>query len=248
MEPVYQQKFTLDDLAVDCFGRLKASMLLYYMQEVAGGHFHLLEDQTDPIADKHLFWAVTRHRVKVNRLPRLGETVTVETWPMPTTRVAYPRAMAMYDGEGNVLAQSVSLWVLMDMESRTMVLPGKSGVLVNGTQRGTELEAPKSLMLKELPHVSSRNVTYSLLDINGHMNNTRYLDWVNDLLPGAFHAGHSPVEFTICYLSEAREGQQVQLHWGVSQEGILQVDAHRETTDVHGKPTRVFTAQVLFEA
>ena len=246
MEPIYQQTFTVDDLAVDCFGRLKPSMLLYYMQEVAGSHFQLLEDKTDPIAGKHLFWAVSRHRVQINRLPRLGETVTVETWPMPTTRVAYPRAMAMYDAEGNVLARAISLWVLMDMESRTMVLPGKSGVLVDGTQRGTELEAPKSLLPKELPHVRSRNVTYSLLDINGHMNNTRYMDWVDDLLSAEFHGAHPVSEFMICYLSEAREGQKVNLHWGVSQEGVLQVDAHRERTDVPGKTERVFTAQVLF--
>jgi len=246
MEPIYRQNFLVDDLAVDCFGRLKTSMLLYYLQEVAGSHFHLLEDKTDPIAGKHLFWAVTRHRVQVDRLPRLGETVTVETWPMPTTRVAYPRAMAMYDREGNLLARSVSLWVLMDTESRTMVLPGKSGVLVEGIHRGTELAPPKSLMPRELPQKCARSVTYSLLDVNGHMNNTRYMDWVNDLLPSTFHGEHRTAEFTICYLSEARERQQIALHWGLSEDGVLQVDAYRERTAVSEKAERVFTAQVLF--
>jgi len=247
MQPVYKQNFLVDDLAVDCFGRLKTSMILYYMQEVAGKHFSLLEDKNQPIAGKNLFWAVTRHRVRISRLPRLGETVTVETWPMPTTRVAYPRAMAMYDAGGRLLVQAISLWVLMDMESRAMVLPGKSGVLVDGSLRGTELAVPKSLLPRELPNTASRDVTYSLLDINGHMNNTRYLDWVDDLLGAAFHKAHTAAEIIICYLSEAREGQRVNLHWGLSEEGVLQVDAHRENTDVHEKATRVFSAQVLFE-
>ena len=246
MEPIYRQNFLVDDLAVDCFGYLKPSMLLYYLQEVAGSHFSLLEDKHDPIAAKNLFWAVSRHRVQISRLPRLGQTVTVETWPMPTTRVAYPRAMAMYDSDGNVLARSISLWVLMDTQSRTMVLPGKSGVLVNGTQRGNELEVPKSLIPRELSGQCSRTVTYSLLDVNGHMNNTRYMDWVDDLLPAAFHADHRAAEFTICYLSEAREGQQIRLNWGLSEDGVLQVDAHRQQADICEKPERVFTAQVLF--
>ena len=246
MEPVYRQNFMVDDLAVDCFGRLKPSMLLYYMQEVAGAHFSKLEDKKDPIKDKNLFWAVSRHRVVVERLPKLGETVTVETWPMPTTRVAYPRAMAMYDAEGNLLARSISLWVLMDMSSRAMILPGKSGVTVNGVERGGEPETPKALIFKDLGHTANYCVSYSLLDVNGHMNNTRYLDWVDDLLPGSFHREHTMKELTLCYLSEALEGQQVDLNWEL-RDGVLQVDAHREKTDVPGKAERVFAAQVLFQ-
>ncbi len=248
MQPIYRQNFTVDDLAVDCFGRLKPAMLLYYLQEVAGSHFSLLEDKNTPLSRKGLFWAVSRHRVEITRLPRLGETVTVETWPMPTTRVAYPRAMAMYDAQGQLLAQAVSLWVLMDRDTRAMVLPGKSGVTVNGITRGTELEMPKSFLPKELTHTADRAVTYSLLDGNGHMNNTRYLDWVEDLLPSAYHSAHPVAAFTVCYHAEAQEGQQICLHWGLSEEGILQVDAHRQRTDIHEKTERVFTAQVSFSA
>ena len=248
MQPIYEQNFLVDDLAVDCFGRLKPSMVLYYQQEVAGNHFQLLEDRNDPIAGKHLFWAVSRHRVKIHRLPRLGETVRVETWPMPTTRVAYPRAMAMYSLTGELLAQSVSLWVLMDAESRAMVLPGKSGVLVEGTQRGTELEVPKSPAVKELPRVTTRDVTCSVLDINGHMNNTRYFDWVDDLLDSQFHRAHPVSEFVICYLNEAREGDRLSLHWGISEDGVLLVDGHREQAEIAEKNSRVFTAQVLFSS
>lgn len=246
MQPIYQTNFTVDDLAVDCFGRLKPSMLLYYLQEVAGSHFTLLEDQNDPIAGKNLFWAVSRHRVEINRLPQLGETVTVETWPMPTSRVAYPRAMAMYDAGGKLLAQSVSLWILMDKESRAMVLPGKSGVAVEGILRGTEPELPRSFNPKDLTQSQERTVTYSELDENGHMNNTRYLDWVADLLPSHYHGAHPAAEFTVCYHAEAREGQTLRLEWGLSEDGILQVDAHRPRTDVPEKTERVFTAQMIY--
>ena len=134
----------------------------------------------------------------------------------------------------------------MDIETRGMVLPGKSGVLVEGTLTGSELAVPHSLMPKDMTDHTLRTVTYSCLDRNGHMNNTRYLDWVDDLLPARFHHSHSPSEFVICYHSEAREGQDVSLDWKLSEDGCLQVDAHREKTDVPGKTERVFSAQVLF--
>lgn len=240
---IYRQYFTPNAQAVDCHGRLKPSTLLAYLQEVAGNHFDLLGNTLD---SKGLFWAVSRHRVLIHRMPQMGETVTVETWPMPTSRVAYPRAMAMYDARGELLAQSVSLWILMDKESRAMVLPGKSGVTVEGILRGTEPELPRSFNPKDLTQSSSRTVTYSELDVNGHMNNTRYLDWVDDLLSSGYHGAHPAAEFTVCYHAEAREDQELRLDWGLSDTGILQVDAHRQRTDVPEKTERVFTAQIVY--
>ena len=247
MEQIYRHNFTLTDMEVDCFGRLKLSTVLYLAQEVAGRHSDLLGADYDTLASRRLFWAVTRHRVQITRLPTRGETITVETWPMPTTRVAYPRSMVAFDAQGNELFRSISLWVLMDLDSRAMVLPGKSGVEVAGTLTGSELSAPHSLVPKPMSNRTVRTVTYSCLDRNGHMNNTRYLDWVDDLLPADYHRTHTAREFIICYLSEAKESQDVVLQWEASEEGCLLVNAHREKTDVGGKQDRVFSAQVLFE-
>ena len=242
----YSQTFTLTDLDVDCFCKLKLSSLLFYAQEVAGKHSALLGADYDTLAQKKLFWAVTRHKVQITRLPSLGETIIVETWPMPTTRVAFPRAMAAYDSQGNELFRSISIWVLMDLENRSMVLPGNSGVNVGGLLTGNELSVPHSILPKSLCNSTQRTVTYSCLDRNCHMNNTRYLDWVADLLPSVFHKDHIPKELLICYASEALEAQVLNLDWELTEDGILQVDAHRESTDVSDKKHRVFSAQVLF--
>ena len=152
----YTQTFTLTDLDVDCFCNLKLSSLLFYAQEVAGKHSALLGADYDALAKKNLFWAVSRHKVQITRLPRLGETITVETWPMPTTKVAYPRALAAYDAQGNELFRSISIWVLMDLESRAMVLPGKSGVEVAGWLAGNELTTPHSIVPKALQNSAQR--------------------------------------------------------------------------------------------
>ena len=55
MEPIYQQKFYINDAAVDCFGRLKPSLLLFYVQEVAGIHATSLGAGFDALALKNLF-------------------------------------------------------------------------------------------------------------------------------------------------------------------------------------------------
>ncbi len=246
MESIYRKTFTIEDIHLDCFGRVKPSVLLYFTQEVSANHATQLGAGWDALHEKNLFWAIIRHRVQITRLPVAGQTITLETWPMPTTRVAYPRATVAYDATGNELCRTIALWVLMDTDSRAMILPGKSGVIVNGISRGLELEVPTALSAKSLEHCVTRQVTYAELDRNLHMNNTRYMDWIDGLLPSTFHQAHPVQEFTVCYLAEARESQTVALYWELDENHILRVDAHREKTDVCGKSERIFAATILF--
>ena len=244
MEPLYSQEFEVTDACVDRYGRLKPSMILLYAQEIAGMHCTELSLDYDTLARRRMFWAVIRHRVQITRLPLRGEKIRVETWPMPTTRVAYPRSVVAYDESGSECFRSISLWVLMDLDTRNMILPSKSGISVIGTLRGTELAAPNSLVPKDLHSHRERTVCFTDLDRNGHMNNTRYMDWIDDLLPSAFHERHSAKEFTVCYLSESREGQTLDMHWDFLEEGTLQVDAYRQGEE---KTERVFSARILYE-
>ena len=243
MESIYQQEFTVNDSAVDRYGHLKPSMILYYVQEVAGQHFDMISMDYDALASRGMIWAIIRQRVQITRIPTRGQRIRLETWPMPTTRVAYPRSVVAYDEAGNELFRSISIWVLMDLNTRNMILPGKSGIAVTGTLRGNELAVPNALPSRLLRSRRTRTVCFTDLDRNGHMNNTRYLDWIDDLLPSQFHEGHSFREFTVCYLSETREGQELELRWDFLEEGCMQVDAHRIIGE---QEQRVFSARLLF--
>ncbi|MBQ8797323.1 MAG: hypothetical protein IJZ56_03915 [Oscillospiraceae bacterium] len=246
MEMTYQKQLQIETNHVDCFGRCKASVLLYFAQEAATGHCDILGLDWDTMASKKLFWAVIRTHVEVTQLPILGQTVTVRTWPMPTTRTAYPRAAEILDEEGNCLVKIHSLWVLMDIENRSMVLPGRSGVDVEGVQFGNEAAAPGSIVPGQWENTATRRVGYTELDRNGHMNNTRYPDWADDLLSAQFHKDHPVQEFTVCYSSEAKENQQIEMGYGMDEGGIFQVDGSHAQTDEHGKKTRVFSIKMRF--
>ena len=246
MEFVHTEQNTLTPLSCDCFGRCKPSELLRFAQAAAEAHCRELGADWETMAAKNYFWAVIRQKMEITRLPQAGETITVKTWPMPTTKVAYPRSIVAYDEQGHEVFRAISIWVLMNLDTRSMILPGKSGIEVSGTIRGTELSVPRSLLPVVMKNHDSRTVRYTDLDRNGHLNNTRYLDWLDDLISSDYHCAHPVKEFTICYHSEAREGQELDLSWELLEGGVLQVDAHREKTDVPGKQERVFTAQMLF--
>ena len=242
MEPIFERKYTVRDCDVDSFGYLTPARVLFFAQDTAGQHCSALALDYDTMAEKRLFWAVIRHRVQITRYPMSGETITVQTWPMPTTRTAYPRATVAYDEKGELLFSSHALWVLMDLNTRAMVLPGKSGVGVPSHLRGLEIPAPGPVPPKLYEENICRHVGFSLLDRNGHMNNTYYLDWVLDLLPGEFHREHPMKSLNICYLAEAREGQDVTLFHHLDEENTLHVEARAGEENAH----RVFAVQAGF--
>ncbi len=243
MEPIYIDNFTITDLECDRFGKLKPSAILWFVQEMAGRHCQLLQLDWNRLAQRGMFWAIIRHRVQINRMPKKDETIRIETWPMPTTRVAYPRNVVAFDEAGNELFRSISLWVLMDMESRAMILPGKSGVEVAGVLRGGELPIPGSLSPAQLSGLQERPVRFTDLDINGHMNNCRYLDWAIDLLPSDFHKTHTVKDFTLGYLSEAREGDALAVHYQLYEQERLRLEITRRDAD---QEHRIFAADLLF--
>ena len=246
MKSIYKQVFPVTAAHVDCFGRAKPSSLLYFAQEAAGSHCRELALDWDTLAKRGLFWAILRYRVQITRLPLTGETITVETWPMPTTRSAFPRSTVAYDEQGKELFRIVGLWVLMDRENRTMLLPGKSGIELPGVLRGNELAPPSSVLPIPMCNQVTRRVGYCELDRNGHMNNTCYMNWIDDLLPAVFHKEHPATEFVICYLSEAREGEEITLNWQLSDGPALQAEGLRTQIENAGKQSRVFSAKVIF--
>lgn len=243
MEPVFRKKFTLCADAVDRFGRLKPSRMLLYAQQISAEHSTAMGLSYEALAAQGLFWAIVRNRLQVTHMPMEGETIFMETWPLPTTRTAYPRSTVAYDKEGKELFRTLSLWVLMSFESRAMVLPGKSGVTVEGTLRGNELASPRSVALKPMSNRMERQVRFTDLDRNGHMNNARYLEWVDDLLPAAFHERHPLADVTLCYMNEAREGQNLNITWETDAEGALLVDIHRPEKDDY---ERIFAAHITY--
>lgn len=245
MNQLFDNTITIAKSEVNKHNRLKLSALLYYAQETAGAHCQLMGYDRNSLTDKNLFWAVLRHRVVIHRLPAADETITVRTWPMPTTRTAYPRAVRAFDQQGNVLFELVSLWVLMDRTSRAMVLPGKSGVEVPGILLGDEPATPGSIVPGNHLHATQWLVSKQELDVNGHVNNTKYLDPVERLADG-LNPSQSPKELTVCYLAEAHADDTLTLQYTLSEDGIFTLDGSRPRAETPDKPERIFAVKLCF--
>ena len=224
---IYGKTVLISDTQTDPFGRLTPASLLALAQEMATEHalsLGLGKPALDPLG---LFWAIIRQKVAIYRLPRQGERITLETWPGLPTRTAFPRFVVAKDEKGEPLFQVAALWLFMNRESREMVLPKNSGVAVPGIRREGELDLPKGIAHRELQNRALRHVQYSELDCNGHLNNCKYANWMQDVLPPSYHQGHCLKELHVCYTHEALWNQGITVSWELVG-NALQMEANRE--------------------
>ena len=85
-----------------------------------------------------------------------------------------------------------------------------------------------------------RQVVYSDLDVVGHVNNVKYMEWCIDAVADASTAGREIREFQINYLSETLLGDEIVLY-GVEQNPVV-FSARRVRDDAE-----IFRARLSWE-
>ena len=207
---IYRKQFTLRSSDVDAARRLRLSALFTLLQEAAIAHTTELGMGREKTLDKGLLWIVTRQQLNITRLPLYDETVTLLSWPGETLHLYFPRFFRLTDAAGETLLEASTLWALMDQESRHIVFPEEVGVQIDADPEQPALPLPAPPRLPELPDVHPFAVPYSYTDLNGHMNNARYADLAEDLMPPALRAG-AVRGIRTEYGGEAAEGEKILL-------------------------------------
>ena len=126
--------------------------------------------------------------------------------------VLFPRYYEVLDEKGNLLIEGSALWALIDSSTRKLVFPEKAGVHIDGMEGDRQIPLPETLKRMETDRISSLDVPYSLCDLNGHLNNTRYFDLFED----TFYKDREAADYVFLkaeYLSEVRFGNRLDLSY-----------------------------------
>ena len=211
MLKTYSQEFRIASYQTDLTARMKPSAILEIMQEMAGAHAELLEVGRSRLLPMNLAWVLTRVEVRMERYPVSGEIMSVETFPMPNRRVFFPRYFIFKDAEGKQIGCAGSLWVVLDITTRKMGNPSAIAALMPDNR---DLTAPMGMpaTVEEVPGEATeadRLPVYTDLDVNGHVNNTRYLDWCCNALGIETMRDHAMTTFAVNYNQEILPGQNV---------------------------------------
>ncbi len=210
---VFESEFSIRACDVDPLRRLRLSSLFTMLQEAAIAHTEQLGAGRDKTLDRGLLWVITLQEAWISRLPEYGERVRLVSWPGEMLHVFFPRYSMLLGENGETLLKASALWTLMDSRTRKLTFPEETGVSVPGFRTGQEPGMPAAPKALPAESTSRFTVPHSYTDINGHMNNTRYFDLLEDTVPAELRA-LSPKKIRAEFSGEVSAGEEIALALG----------------------------------
>jgi len=207
---VFAAQLRLRNKDVNLHRVLRTSTLFELMQEASIRHTEELGMGREMTLDRGLLWMVTHQQAEIARMPEYDELITLESWPGKTLHLLFPRYYRVLDEGGNVLLRASALWALVDRSTRRMVFPDRYGVTIEGVVTGNEIDLPSTPRRAAEGETHNFTVPFSYVDLNGHMNNTRYFDLAEDCVPAAAE-GRSLRRVAVEYANEARLGDTLRI-------------------------------------
>lgn len=215
----YAWQLQIASYQIGANGTLRPSDILRLQQEV--GNRHLSEGglTVPAMRASGVAFVLARTNCLVHRAPVLDESVVLTSWQREIVGSKFLRCYHWASADGTPLIDSVSAFVLVDVDKHRPVRPlvlTAQGVRLDW-QRQSPCPDPEKLALPPTFAVGERVVRRSDTDFNGHVNNAVYADVLCDFLPAAV-CEKRMTGFSISFLRESRLGD------------VLQVQAKAEET------------------
>lgn len=192
---------------------LHNSSVLDLFQDSAGYHSFFLGCGLTDFAKKGYCWVLVGVRFEKLNDFKMYSAVKVKTWPLKPSFVKFRREFLIYDEDGNLLCKGDTLWTIIDMQTRKIVgvneiYKGISDYKEEKTisDRFSKITLPNE---EDFKFCATHQVTRSDIDMNGHVNNIRYANFVVDALGNEVD---SFKYFAIDYNKELRYGNSVNIY------------------------------------
>ena len=203
-----EKTFTVRNYETDFLRRLKPSAILGYFQETADEHSRQMGLGFESLMERGYCWVLSKIYIEVGSIPKVGETVTVSSWPHAPNKAIYERSFTV-GGSGGICVRAYSRWC---------ILRADSGRIVPCTaleQPSVDYIGEKSVCFEDwsVPEIGrdaapsfSLRVANSEYDLNYHVNNIKYADYVFNCFSVSELERFALKSFQLHYIRQAHEG------------------------------------------
>lgn len=229
-------KYYLRAADFDKNSNILPSAVLSIFQDIAGHHAENLGIGFFELLAKDCLWMIVRTKYIVEKVPEKYQTVTVKTWPIAPRGPILRRDYLMTDEKGEVLIRATSDWTVVNCKTRSLV--NAKDIYPEGEFLSDFAIDAKLKKVKDLEgegEISTVKPQFCDIDNNGHVNNTKYADYIiNALKPEKAIS-----EFQIDYQKEVLLGEEIALN-----------TKHQENRTVimgvDGEGEKKFAAEIIF--
>ena len=198
---------------VDRSDRLSPGSIFNFFQEAAISHAEHLGVGRDAMVKTGQAWVLSRVSIFIEKRPAYEELIEVSTWPRGWEKLFAFRDYTIRDANGFASVRGRGSWLVLDIEKRRplRVQSMMEALPINDGHDAMSKNPPGLEIRDNLQKVAERSASYSDVDYYGHMNNARYVQWIQDAADIDILTSADQIRLDINYLNEVKPKDNVEL-------------------------------------
>jgi acyl-CoA thioesterase FadM len=204
-------------------GKLNLTGLNIMFQRAAVEHAEHLGFGYVEMSKENYSWVLIRINIQIHRLPVWREKVRLLTWPRSMQNLSAFREFELFsEQEDELLVTASSEWFLIDLDSRKPQRMEKMRrfepfLTVRRAIDKTPARINRNQDFQDLFSITPR---YSSMDMNGHTNARKYIDWLDDAIYKVY--GERDISFLhMSYFHECRLDEELIIQSGEEGSGVI---------------------------
>ncbi len=245
----WDEVFKISSQSVNARGALGLFGLLNLIQETAWLHASRIGFGADQMAQDKMYWVMTRQHTQMTRWPMFGETIRIQTWLRPPEGAFVLRGFKIFDAQDKCIGHCTTSFLALEQGSGKILS-------VENLRPWADLIADEALTLEtekipvrgEYQKLAQFAVRNSDLDINQHVNNAKYAQWILDSIPFELHKALKLNSYSVNFLAETYLGDTVGVEKSLSDSSQSETQGstvYRGVRTSDGK--NLFTARLNWE-
>ena len=208
----YNDQIKIRSYDVDMRGCLRPSVLLAKLEELGAHQMVKYPPSNDDLRKEGKGFFLSRLVLEIKKELRDGDVAEGYTYAADNSRgLSFNRCYELvFNGE--FAAKVYTVWALLDFNEQKLLRVEDNRNIGGEAEAMFDMELPLRVRMPsvdEFSLVGTRKVYYSDTDVNGHMNNTKYIGMLCDFVPEIEKKSLRGVN--ISYVSEAPLGEELSI-------------------------------------
>jgi medium-chain acyl-[acyl-carrier-protein] hydrolase len=218
---------------IDFKNNLKIKSMLSFLEDVGGIHSNKVGYGLLDIPEKKRSWILLNWKVKFLRRPHYAETLRIKTWSRTMDKLYAYRDFEVYDEENNLITIASSKWVCVNTEKMSVVKieDALKDAYTLENKKVFENEIEKLKEPESYTASCEIKITRDMIDVNGHVHNLNYIDFVSQILP--YEAMQNATNIEVMYKKEIKENDTIKCFSVKLEDTWYAVIKSEDETDLH---------------
>ena len=208
----FEKQFELRYFEMNNLGLATPTIILGLLEETAADHSYSIGHSLFDLLKKNVGWVLVSGVLQMDRYPNYKEKITIKTWLSSYSSIKGYRENIIYDENKNIIGRAKGLWVFFDIEKRRPIpiLNEIKEKWAYFKEESISTDIKKKISVVDIAdHTNQFRVNRYDTDMNRHVNNIRYLQWVIESIPLDISENYFLHKIDGRFISEAQFGDTV---------------------------------------